>query len=239
MNRKLTLLIFLAVLVTAFTIIGGRINSGSLIRWSSHAQTSSPADNFTFEGLAARAQADGQTTVELLTHINEIDVDSFDDALSNYSVLIVQPTAIQSFRSGDQSIETWYKLNVVRTISQRAYVAPCGTCGAPPSAPPSGFPAPAAGEILTTEVGGTLVINGVTFAQSTDLPFFAPSETYVLFVNLNPTNNIATVLGGGFKVMPDGDTLSPLDTSDSPSVIVTGVASRFNNSLSQLRAALQ
>jgi hypothetical protein len=228
MRNKLVILITLALAVTTLTVF--RLAG-------SHAQSPSPRDNFTFEGLAQRAIADGQNAVELVTTIHEIPVASLDDALSKYSVIVVQPNYIQHFRSGDLSITTWNKLKVTETLSQKPYIAPCSSCASPPTSAPSGFPAPAADEILTPEAGGTIVVNGVTFEQSTDLPFFTTGKKYVLFVNLNSANRIATVVGGGFEVAANNDTLIPLDTSDDPSPIVTGVASRFGNSLAQLRAA--
>ncbi len=228
MKNKLALLVALAVVGTAATVFRSA---------GSQAQTSSPRDKFTFEGAAQRATADGQTTVELITSIKEIHVSSLDDALAKYSVVVAQPNYIQSLRDGDFNIITWNKMLLLETLSLKPYVAPCSTCSASPASPPLVYPNTQSDEIRVPERGGTIDVSGVTFVQISDIPFFTYGKKYVLFVNINPSNRNATVIGGGFEVAADGNTLLPLDTSDSPSPIITGVASRFNNSLSQLRAA--
>ncbi|MGH9932157.1 MAG: hypothetical protein ACREA9_23390 [Pyrinomonadaceae bacterium] len=236
MKPKLVVAIVLACLFTIVAIISG-INHFPKITIG-HAQSQDPArQSFTFEGMAQRALARGSNTVKLETTVEGIDVASLDDALAKYSVIVVRPTYAQSFRAGDLSIETWYKLRVIETISQKPYVPPCDSCGSP-SNPLSGVPAPAADEFLSYETGGTLIVNGVTFVETAGLPLLFASNTYVLFSNINPANKVATVVGGGFKLSADNSTLVPLDIGDSPSCIVTGVSSRFGNSLNQLRAAL-
>jgi hypothetical protein len=235
MKPKLILAIVIAVLLTALLVINGSNRlSGFFV---GHAQSSDPERQaFTLEGQAQRALATGANTVTLETTVDGIDVANLDDAMAKYSVIVVRPTYAQSFRAGD-SIESWYKLRVVETVSQRTYLPPCSSCGSA-SAPPGGVPAPAADELLSSQIGGTLVVSGVTFTETGGIPLLQPDISYVLFVNINPANKVATVVGGGFYLAADGNSLTPLDTDDSPSTIVTGVASRFGNSLNQLRAAL-
>jgi hypothetical protein len=179
----------------------------------------------------------GGNQVSIDTQIESIDVASLDDAISKYSVLVVHPNYAQSFRVRECSLETWYKLQVTETISSRGYVSPCPTCAQPSSAP-AGVPAPSSGEILSSEVGGRISVNGVSVIQATSIPLLSVSNTYVVFANVNPNNHVATIIGGGFLLSSDGNTLVPLDKTDSPSHIVTEVASRYGNSLNQLRAAL-
>ena len=235
MKPKLVFAIVVAVLLTALVVMNG---SNGLSRFGvGHAQSPDPArQSFTMEGMAQRALARGSNTITLETTVEGIDVASLDDALAKYSVIVATPTYAQSYRVGD-SIETWYKLRTLETISQRSYVPPCDSCGSP-SAIPGGVPAPAADEVLSSQIGGTLVVSGVTFTETAGIPLLISGSSYVLFVNINPANKVATVVGGGFALSADGNTLAPLDTSDSPSSIVTGVSLRFGNSLNQLRAAL-
>ncbi|HYE16099.1 MAG TPA: hypothetical protein VD968_16795 [Pyrinomonadaceae bacterium] len=235
MKTRLTLLAVAAVLGTAWTIFFAMPGSPRLR--PAQAQGQDPGFNFTFEGLAQRAISDGQPAVKISTTIDDIDVTTLDDAMARYSVITVQPSLVAPYRTGDLTIESWSKMTITETLSSRPFVPPCESCAQPPPKP-GDFPDANWNEILTSEVGGTISVNGVTFTQTTGIPLFNANEQYVLFVNINPSNRVATVIGGGFRLLPGGY-MSPLDTSDNQSVIVTEVAARFNNSLDQLRAALQ
>lgn len=198
-----------------------------------------PVEYGSLTWLAQDAQANGQQNVDISTlEWTYSDIDSSDDAISRYSVILAVPIDKTSYVWSDenQTIGSWYKLRVDEILSQRSYSA-CDVCPPPPD-PPAELTANS-NEILLPKYGGSVVLNGVTInSLDPDFPDYSFSASYLIFLDLDSGRRVGVVGSGPAGVFAvQGDTLVPVTPRSNP--LASDIATRYGNSLSQLRAALQ
>ena len=187
--------------------------------------------------LAQQASANGESMI-----VNPImpfheDVEGFDEARGAYTILVAQAVSNQSYAISPYNLETAATFNVSEIITTNTpHLCVNGSCGVP-----AGVPAPGANQLLLLKAGGSIVRNGVTVTQEwTELPDFTPGQTYLLFVDYDPTTRVGVPAIGPVGVfLVSSDTVSSVITDpDKASGLQDDITERFANSLSQLRAAI-
>jgi hypothetical protein len=192
------------------------------------------AEPGSIDELVVQAIADGNSQVTNALEIEHEDVTSFDEAKTNYTILVARADSQQSLMINPFELSTWFRFTVTETLS----VVPPHLCGNNQCGPPSAVAAAGTGEMLVPKSGGTIAKDGVTVSLVPyEFPDFAPGHSYLLFVDYDPSARIgAPALGpiGVFSVDANGNLSAILANSD----LKNDIASRFGNSLTQLRAAL-
>ena len=190
------------------------------------------------EALAQDCAANGIQSTDISTMLWEYDgIDGIDDALSKYTVIVAHPVSSTSYAwsSEYQIIGTWYKFAVTETLSQRPHIT-CETCDTDP--PVSLLPL-SAGQLLIPKYGGAVVINGVTINSiDSDFPAYQTSQNYFIFLDVNQTNGVGNVHGGGAAVFAVGANGILTPVSSISSALADDISLRYGNSLPALRAAL-
>lgn len=192
-----------------------------------------------------QARASGRNEINSAVNVEFDDVDSLDEAISRYTVIVAEPIARRSYVVDDLFLETWYKFRVSETLSQRTpYRCPECTPAAVTDPPADMLPLNP-NEILIHTAGGEVTIDGVSITETVaDLPAFMTSQRYLLFLNYDASRKL-----GGIPIGPRGaymvigsDTLSPVhvDAEGIPvdTFIAEGLRTQYNNRLSLLRSAL-
>lgn len=197
---------------------------------------------FTISGRAAQASAQGEFIINSVEGGEFDHVDTLDDALSRYTVVVAEPILSRSYVVDDIGVRTWYKMRVDETLSQRP-VFQCTGCDPTfmPDPPADMLPLNA-GEILIYRGGGNVVVGNVTVDYEVEqFPAFNISQKYLLFLNYDASRSVASVDLGpvGAFVVTSPDLLTTFFTDADGLVVSSGVSddmsARFNNSLSQFR----
>ena len=155
-------------------------------------------------------------------------------ALEYYDVVIAESIAKQAFaEDNNEFIRTWYRFRVLEYLHHRT-IADCGTC--PPALlPPTEMLSIDPDQILVPREGGDLVINGITLSSSdADFNAFEMSRKYVLFLTIDATKRVGTILAGpsGVYTLDSNNFLQPFRVKVSP--LSEEIHSKFNNSLAGL-----
>jgi hypothetical protein len=159
---------------------------------------------------------------------------TFDEAKASYSVLLATANSQNSVQTSPFSIATWTRFTLTETLSVVApHVCVSGVC-----APPTGIAAAGSTELLVPKPGGTIFKNGVEVdLRLEDFPDFVAGQNYLLFVDYDPASRVgAPAIGelGVFVVNSNGTVTALVASSD----LKNDIATRFGNSLSQIRTAL-
>ena len=159
---------------------------------------------------------------------------TFDEAKANYTVLLATANSKNSVQTSPFSLATWTRFTLTETLSVVApHVCVSGVC-----APPAGIAAAGSTELLVPKPGGNIFKNGVEVdLQLQDFPDFVDGQNYLLFLDYDPAARVgAPALGelGVFVVNSNGTVTALVASSD----LKNDIATRFGNSLSQIRTAL-
>jgi hypothetical protein len=192
------------------------------------------AEPGSIDEMIVQALAEGQSeTSNAIMGEYEV-VSTFDEAKTAYSVFVATANSQQSVQINPFSISTWSRFTVNESLS----VIPPNRCVNNRCALPAGIGAASGSELLVPRAGGTIVKNGVEVdLQNQGFPDFTPGQQYLLFVDYEPTARVgAPTLGpiGVFTVNSNG-TVTAISAS---SALKDDIATRFGNSLSQIRTAL-
>lgn len=244
MKNKLTLLcllgialVSLGVSVTKSTIMSARL-----------ALLQGAADPGTLNWYALQAQAQGAQEYTFSNGIYEYaQPDTWDDVLAGNSFIIAEPVEARSYpEADDKGIETWYRLKLVETLAVKPIARALRQ-------PPADLAPAQADEVLLLKHGGSLVRNGITLhgvdAQLPPLAVVQPPQRYLLILDYDPANHLGYVALGQLGVyrLDAAGTMTCL-TADNPFIVnktpednpySQEIATRYNNSVNQLRAALQ
>ncbi len=232
MTTKFAVLIALVLLAIALAF--GALNKASV---ASRVQiTAIPG---TLDWYAQKAQAEGTAGYKFRGGMIEYNQpDSWDQVLSTYSFVVVEVISSRSYATAaNYDIDTWYKLKVIETLSQKDVMA-CDACPTFPVAPDYMLPLQA-NEILVSKAGGTLDYNGVTLiSESTDFPDFLTSQRYLLILKLNASSRVGDIeIGpaGVYKINSAG-IMEPLHPAWDP--YSNELSGRYSDSIYQLRTVL-
>lgn len=192
------------------------------------------AEPGSIDELIVQALADGQTETTNAVVVEHEEVPTFDTAKASYSVVVATANSKQSLLINPFVISTWFRFTVNETLSTISpHICTNGRC-----APPAGVAAAGSTELLVPKSGGTIVKDGVTVdIEVHGFPDFTPGQKYLLFVDYDASARVgAPALGpiGVFRVNTDGTVTSLSASSD----LKDDIATRFGNSLSQIRTAL-
>lgn len=164
------------------------------------------------------AKAKGQRELRLPAPIPYYaSVRDLDDALGNYSTVLVEPTFVHTRLSSDSSrIEAWYKFKIIDFLSQPEKPHACGSCEAIKEIPPEVLPVNE-DEVLVVQYAGKLEVDGVkVYSEDSFFPEYQLNQKYLLFLTLDVNSRIASVeLGpqGVSFISPDGE-LQSIGSSD-------------------------
>jgi hypothetical protein len=183
---------------------------------------------------AKKAKDKGATAVSIPPPMVEyIGVgDSPDFVLSNYSLVIAQPTASKTY-AVEYGIVTWFKFRIVETISQRPPLPNLPTVPPPQDLLPLND-----GEFLVPKYGGTVSVDDVNVTMTNQgFPPFSTDTHYLLFISKDPSG-FATLWAGpdGVFTVTRGGRVESI--SKKPHPVKDALENRFDNSLGQLKQKL-
>lgn len=184
--------------------------------------------------LVINAIANGQSQVSTGVIGETAEVATFDEAKTYYSVFVARADSKQSLITDPFVISTWWRFTVTETLRT---VTP-HICVGTNCALPAGVAAASGSQLLVPLAGGTVVKDGVlvNFVLQ-EFPDFTIGQSYLLFVDYDSTRKVgAPALGplGVFAINSNGTVTAIVGTSD----LKDDIATRFGNSLSQIRTAL-
>lgn len=184
--------------------------------------------------MIVQALANGEARVTNAIAVEHEEVPSFDEAKVSYSVLVARADSQQSLITDPFDISTWFRFTVTETLS----VVPPHLCINNSCAPPASVAGAGPNEMLVPRAGGTIFQDGVTVdLLPYEFPDFTIGQSYLLFVDYDSAARIgAPALGpiGVFAVNANGNLTALSASSD----LKNDIATRFGNSLSQVRTAL-
>lgn len=191
----------------------------------------------TLDYFAEQAQAQGLTQYHFSAGVHEYQISrTWDDVVARFSFVVAEPLEVKSYPhpgvGGDSDIESWYRFRIIETLSQKPtpFQLNPGPSDIAPAQP---------GQLLVHKFGGTLLRNGVQLvADEPSFPDYALGQRYLLILFVDPNSSVGSVTMGSngvYSVSASG-TISSVDLVGS--VFEADLATRYNNSLDQLRAAL-
>lgn len=221
----------LAVITTAFAIA---------IALHTRRGVTQDVDPATLVGMANRAQAQGQSEVNLGTDISWEGIDDLNSALSRYTVVDAVAIAKNSYVLDEFSIGTWYKFRVNYTIKQNPLVE-CSQCSSNIPDPPAELLPLGSNEILVLHPGGSQLVSGVTINVTvSDFPDFTLNQRYLLFIDFDSTKRVATVSVGppGVYFVEANGRLGHIYEADPEDTIGAGLAANYGSNIDTFRNAL-
>ncbi len=161
-------------------------------------QPSSPPDKIParFKDMALHARLSGKTAVTLRgPRGSDIQVTSVDQALTHFSVIVIEPLAKQAVVD-EGMIFTWYKCRLIDIVSRvDAPLRPTQGIAAFTNTmrPDTLLPLSSIGDILVLVGGGTIVVDGVTISDSDPDPLpLQLGNQYLLLSTLASDSTVAT-----------------------------------------------
>ena len=228
-TATITLIVATCFAIVVFLLTRRTIPSSSSV----HAQQE-PIEPGSIDDIVQQANAQGRLFMKVPMAIMGESDDGFDEASSNYSIVVAQAVSKESFAIDAYGVETWYKFTVTETLSTTTpHICFDNECPLPTELPAAG-----SNEMWLQKSGGIIVRNGVTVDfEWAGFPDFNIGQTYLLLVDLNQTTKIGVPAIGasGVYMVDNNNNLLPVgDESD----VSSDISSRFGNSLSQLRNTL-
>jgi hypothetical protein len=158
-----------------------------------------------------------------------------NQALSNFSVAIVQPVASETGAINDYSVTNWYKVKVLEYLSKKD--SPCITCPTLEQVPQSLLPL-GQDEVVLDMVGGNMVIDGVNITMAAKHFPLKKSKKYLLLLVTNPSGTALIGAGPlGAFLIDDDDKLKPV--GDASHHLARDMISNFGSDVSMLRQHLK
>src|SRR5262245_32464918 len=197
-------------------------------------------DTATLAGMAAQAQAQGQSEVDLAKDISWEGIDDLNTALSRYTVVDAVPIAKQSYVLDEFNIGTWYKFRLNFTIKQNPLVT-CSQCSSNIPDPPAELLPLNANEILVLHPGGSQLINGITVnVNVSEFADFTLNQRYLLFIDFDSARSLATVSVGppGVYLVDANGRLVHFYDANPEDTIGSGLAANYGSNINTLRNAL-
>jgi hypothetical protein len=186
-----------------------------------------------------QAKLKGKQRVTVSTPIYEYaGVQSLDEAVSDFQVVIAKPIEKKSYIQSARNITTWYKFKVIEDLSQNKGVG-CSACGSFPEPPDEMLPLKE-DEILVPRAGGTIVLDGIEITkEEANFPQFSMSKEYLLFFNSDPSKGISKLSMGpyGVYVVNPAGNIEPINEKGTP--LRNEIQELYHNSLEQLKARLR
>jgi hypothetical protein len=165
------------------------------------------------------------------------EVTDLDDALAQFTVLLVEPIEQKAAVLNDSHIITWNKLKVIEFMSSPAKA--CPQCSTDLTGPEEMLPMKA-GEILVPIYGGSLVVDGIRLeSRHQDLgESFSRSRRYLLFLSFDPINAIGKLSLGpyGMFALKGDDQIAPIIPGGA---ISRDLGLKAENSLTRFKVHLQ
>ena len=244
MKNKLALLCLLTI---ALVSLGVGVTKSTVMR-ARLALLQGTADPGTLNWYALQAQAQGAQQYTFPAGVYEYaQPETWADVLAGNSFIIVEPIEARSYaEADDKGIETWYRFRLVETLSVKPISRALRQ-------PPGDMLPPQSDEILLPRHGGSLNRNGVTLtAVDGQFPQFLisqPPQRYLLILDYAQASRLGYVALGPLGVYRLNSTgIMTSITADNPYIVnkvpennpyYQDIANRYNNSVDQLRAALQ
>jgi hypothetical protein len=191
----------------------------------------------TLDYYAEQALAQGLTEYHFSAGIYEYRLSpSWDDVVSRFSFVVAEPIEVKSSPTqgvgGDDGIQSWYRFRVIEQLSSKPPPFVLGPL-------PSDLQPAQTDQLWVFKPGGILQRNGVQLvADELSFPAYSFGQRYLLILYLDPTARSGAIIMGSQAVysVTSSGVLSSVDPLGS--VFEADLATRYNNSLDQLRAAL-
>lgn len=172
------------------------------------------SQNGRFRKLAKEAKERGKTqvTTASFSHTEYVgQIDSLDFLLKNYSFVVAEVTEQKSYvlPSYDE-VTTWSKLRTIDVLSQSDVVNDSDI------APPSELSILNPDDFLIAQVGGKVLIDGVSVeVEDQSFPLLKPGEQYLLVMSKNKSG-VAILAGGptGVFTLSETGVVKPLIKND-------------------------
>lgn len=228
----------LAATVLAAVTISLILSIPSFQNSSRIAELESSSEKGKITWYAELAKAKGQKEIGIgATLVRYAVPRSFDDALANYSVVVVEPLSSKT-QVTTYDIQTWYKFRIIEELSTASKI--CAGCSTGPEPPPDLLPLNDR-EFLASKPGGEAVVDEIKIvSKDIKFPDFQPNKRYLLFVAFDSTQTLGILrMGpwGSFRITPDAK-LKAFDEKLKHHVI-DEITNRFGNSLDQLSKHLK
>lgn len=230
--KTATLALLILIGLAAIAIALNRPASSTIAPAAAARQAAAPG---TIDHMAQQAISRGIDPITFPILVAHEDVEGFDEAQPNYTVLVARALSKQSVAISPYTIETWFRLELREVLSSKPpHLCVGGACNRPAE-----VAAPAANEILVPRAGGSVFRNGATVnLEWTDFPDFTVGQTYVLFLDYDANARVGVPAIGpvGVFLVDAYGRMSPVFNEDTG--LKEDIAVRFGNNLSQLRSAL-
>jgi hypothetical protein len=238
MSMKIIIVVLGAVVLTAAGVIAAR-NIGRLTSYQlrDSQQGNAPEvvpPNKRLHWYAEKTKAKGQSEITLDAPFIDYPGNSpsthVDEALSSFSTVIAEPIKQEVVADDNGDILTWYKFEIIESLSEKN---PYDCDGCP--GPPEDFLPINENQFAMAKYGGTVTIDGVKLTMvDPTFPQLKLRQQYLLFISRN-SSGIATIgvgPNGVFEVEPNGS-ITPINRN--PHSIKDDVKKRFDKSLDKFR----
>jgi len=195
--------------------------------------TQQPTEAGTLGAYVQEAQSLGLSTYEFPAGFHEYwTPQTWPEVINNFTFVVADVTEAKSHGvANDRTISTWYRFQIVETLSSKP--APFAITN-----PPNDMTAPQANEILMFKWSGTVTLNGVQLiAEEPSFPPLTVGQRCLLIVQLDSNTRLANnALGSNGVYLITNDTFTSINPEGS--YFASDLANLYNNSLTNLRAAL-
>ncbi|HEX8128141.1 MAG TPA: hypothetical protein VF527_03500 [Pyrinomonadaceae bacterium] len=208
MKTKITILILsgLVIGVAGFIKTASREQRPITPGWLAKLEDKEKLAKLSREEKIQLAKARGQKRVVVSNIVPTFtQTKNLEQALNDYTVVVVKPVEEKSSTDHRGVTSTWYKLKILERITPLKTLTcePCYQFEQPPEDMPVGRD-----EVLLHKIGGVEVVDGieaVTLEQ--DFPPFQKNQKYLLFLSIEPSGKVADIPTGpiGAMLVDDND----------------------------------
>lgn len=236
---KIKLVAFILVTFVAATMGIIRISSRSNQDQLSELETAKERGSIRWKAQAAKLKGEQQIVLPGPIADYATSVNSIDEVLSHFGVIVAQPVDKKSYVYDADEIRTWYKFKILENLSEKQ-LPRCASCALPAGRLPQEMLPLNTQEILIETYGGTVDIDGINVTMfDRQIPEFLVSNKYLLFLSTDPSGNVGLLRMGPIGIF----TIRPNDIVESvskkPHPFTRDVRVRYQNSLDRLRADIQ
>jgi hypothetical protein len=239
-DMKLKLVVLVTIVFLGTMILSYRTSSVTGLQ---SADTFYPKERATLSEYVQEAKKQGKSKVVIGAPVGYLrDVKGLSDALSVLSLLNVEPVAQISYAAGSDYVITWIKFRIIEDLSQRDFGTASSEHHVPEDLPqviadallPVGDD-----EILVSQAGGILSIDGVTLISETpDFPLLSMDQRYLLFVEKSHTGKTGITTLGGYGVFKISESGLIKRLVPKPHPVGRDINRNFGDSLSKLKEGL-